>query len=465
MLACYKLRAVPFNVNHRYVAAELRYVVEDAGAVGIVTEPLLEAATAGLPGWRLVTGPPYEALIESGPPRADFAPRSADDHYLLYTGGTTGMPKGVVWRHEDIFFATLGGGNPGGPPIERPEEIARTVVENRAQRLTPLLPPGDPGPDRFVSFALGPLMHASGQWSSLGTLLGGGVSLIYTGAAMNMTVVLDLVEAESVSMLTLVGDTSGRPLAGALEAHPGRWNTGSVRILGSGGSVLSAPVKDRLLAAIPSVLGITEAVGSSEAPVQGVVLSKAGPQVSLAFSVRPETIVLGDDLRPVAPGSGVAGRLATRGRVPLRYHNDPAKTAATFVTVDGERYVMPGDMATVETDGTIRLLGRGSMCINTGGEKVYPEEVEAVVKSHPAIVDAVVVGAPDERYGEQVCVVVATTGPVDLAELQAVCREHLAGYKVPRHMVVVDDVPRSAAGKPDYAWARAALTESISSGE
>ncbi|MHB8464537.1 MAG: acyl-CoA synthetase [Acidimicrobiales bacterium] len=468
MLAAYKLRAVPVNVNHRYVAEELAFVLADAGAVGVVTSPELAptVAAAAPDVWRVVTGDDYEAVLASSSSDRDFGRRSADDHYVLYTGGTTGMPKGVVWRHEDIFFATLGGGNPGGEPITDPAEIGTTVLTNRAQRITPFLPPGDPGPERFVSLALGPMMHASGQWSAFGALLGGGTSVMYTAPTMDMVAVLDLIESESVCMLTLVGDASGVPLVDALEAHPGRWDTTSLRLLGSGGSILSAEVKRRLLAALPTVLGIVEAVGSSEAPVQGVAVAQAGPQTSMAFAVRSDTVVFDDALRRVTPGSGVVGRLATSGRIPLRYHNDPRKSAETFVEVDGARWSMPGDMATVEEDGTIRLLGRGSMCINTGGEKVYPEEVEAVVKTHPGVADVVVVGIADDAFGERVAVVVALragAAPVTLAELQTTCRARLAGYKIPRHLVVVDEVPRSPSGKADYPWARSVLANGVAS--
>jgi len=452
LLACYKLRAVPINVNYRYVAAELAYLLDDSEAVGVITSPALGPVSFG--GWVVETGPTYEALVASSLACWDFGPRSGDDHYILYTGGTTGRPKGVVWRQEDIFFATLGGGNPGGPPITVPSEIGPSVLANRVQRLGPFLPPGDPGPARFVSLALGPLMHASGQWSTLGALLGGGTSVVYTSASMDMADVLALVAAEEVCMLTLVGDTSGRPLADALESSTS--DTSSLRLLGSGGSVLSAGVKARLLAALPTVLGFTEAIGSSEAPVQGVGL---GAGSSMLFAARPDTVVFDLSLRPVAPGSGVIGRLATRGRVPIGYWKDPDKTASTFVDVGGERWSMPGDMATVEADGTVRLLGRGSLCINTGGEKVYPEEVEAVVKGLPSVIDAVVVGLPDERWGERVVVVAA--GVVSLAEVQAECREHLAGYKIPRSLVLVDMVQRSPAGKPDYAWARSAAQERL----
>jgi 3-oxocholest-4-en-26-oate---CoA ligase len=278
--------------------------------------------------------------------------------------------------------------------------------------------------------------------------------------------VLELVETERVTMLTIVGDTSGRPLVELLEERPDDYDTSSLRLLGSGGSILTAAIKDRLLSSLPSVLAISEAVGSSEAPVQATAIAtKGAPASSLSFAAR-DTIVVDDDLRPVDAGSGKVGRLATRGRGPIGYHKDPTRTAATFVQIDGVRWSLPGDMATVEADGTIRLLGRGSMCINTGGEKVYPEEVEAVVKSHPHVADAVVVGADDPRWGQRVvCVVqpMPASAPT-LEELQAHCRAHLAGYKAPRSLYLVEEVQRSPAGKPDYRWAGSVVSEVASSG-
>jgi 3-oxocholest-4-en-26-oate---CoA ligase len=462
MLACYKVRAVPFNINYRYEAAELAYVVADAGAVALVFDADLDNRVAGLSVPGIVVGGvsanaiDYEDVVSAGSEVRDFGPRSGDDHYLLYTGGTTGMPKGVVWRHEDIFFVTLGGGNPGGPPIGDPAEIARTVLKNTAQRIGPFLAEGHDGPEEFVSLALGPLMHASGQWSALGTLLGGGRVVLYPERTMDMGRVLELVEREAVTMLTLVGDTSGRPLLAELRAHPLARDTSSLLLLGSGGSILSSATKAGLLAALPSVLAITEAIGSSEAPVQAVsTLRRDGhPAPTLRFAGRETTAVFDDRMQPVAPGSGRPGRLATRGYVPLKYHNDPARTAATFVDVDGVRWSLPGDMATVDGDGTIRLLGRGSMCINSGGEKVYPEEVEAVLTDSAAVVDAVVVGVGDERWGERVVAVVEAVGRLSLEDLQEHCRGRLAGYKVPKGLVLVDEVRRSPAGKPDYTWAR-----------
>ncbi len=472
MLACFKLRAVPVNVNYRYVGEELAHLFSDADLVALVHHRELSHHVASVPSrpgsLRVLievddgceasdTGAlRYEDVLASGSARRDFGVRSADDHYVLYTGGTTGLPKGVVWRHEDILFATLGGGNPGGPPIERPEEVGERALVNRSHRIGPFLPRGDPGPDEFVALSLGPLIHASGQWTALSTLLGGGRLVLYTHRSMDMSRVLDLVETERVTMLTIVGDTSGRPLVELLEARPDAYDTSSVRLLGSGGSILTAATKDRLLAALPSVLAISEAVGSSEAPVQVTAVALKGtPASSLSFAARDVTMVVDEDLRPVSPGSGQVGRLATRGRGPIGYHKDPARTARTFVEIDGVRWSLPGDMATVETDGTIRLLGRGSMCINTGGEKVYPEEVEAVVKAHPRVADAVVVGADDPEWGQRVaCVVQPVPGPVPtLEELQGHCRAHLAGYKVPRALYLVDEVRRSPAGKQDYRWA------------
>ena len=463
MLACFKLRAVPVNVNWRYAGEELTYLFRDAELVALLFDPHLRP-DVDTPRVVVEIGDDYEALVAGSSSarsvlESHCGARSADDRYVLYTGGTTGLPKGVVWRQEDIFFAVLGGGNPGGPPIERPEDISRTVVEHPALRLQTFLPPGDPGPRQFVQLALGPLMHAGGQWSTLGTLLGGGKVVLHPHPHMDLARVLDLVEREQVISLNLVGDAHAVPLLDVLRANAGRWDTSSLRLLGSGGSMLSGHAKEGLLAALPTVLAISEAVGSSEAPVEAISITTraAAPPPSLHFVARPESAVLDDDLSPVAPGSGVVGRLATRGRVPVGYHNDPVKSASTFVDIDGERWSVTGDMAVVEADGTVRLLGRGSMCINTGGEKVYPEEVESVLKAHPDVADALVVGRPDARFGEQVVALVeARDGEASpaLDALQSHCRGRLAGYKLPRAVYAVDHIERTPSGKPDYAWAR-----------
>lgn len=477
MLACYKIRAVPLNINFRYVGDELSYLLDNgdvttlvfdrilASHVGSLTtrpanlQSLIVREDASAADCSMLDCVDYEVLVDAGSPDRDFEPRSADDLYILYTGGTTGLPRGVVWRHEDIFFATLGGGNPGGSPVSSPEEIRLTLHSNRAQRATPFWPDGEPGPDEFVSMALGPLVHASGQWSALGSLVAGGRAVLYPERSMDMGLVLDMVERERVTMLTLVGDASGRPLLDELRRNGGSRDTSSLRLLGSGGSILSAEIKDGLLAMLPSVLAISEAVGSSEAPVQAVAIGQrlTGPSRSLSFAPKQGvTAVLDEDFHPVEPGSGAVGRLATTGRVPIGYYNDPVKTAETFVEIDGNRWSLPGDMATVDADGTIRLLGRGSLCINTGGEKVYPEEVEAMLKSHPLVADAVVVGRPSERWGQSVAAVVQPSDiarPPSVRDLAAHCRGSLAGYKVPRHVVIASEVRRSSSGKADYKWA------------
>jgi acyl-CoA synthetase (AMP-forming)/AMP-acid ligase II len=369
----------------------------------------------------------------------------------------------VVWRQEDIYFTAIGGGNPGGTPLERPEDLVPAVLAAPNQRIGVFLGADDAGPGEFVAMSLGPLAHASGQWLALGTLLGAGTFVIFDAPSMDMAHVLELAERERVGMLTLVGDATARPLLDELRAHPGRWDTSSLRLLGSGGSILSGEVKDGLLAALPSVAAVLEAIGSSESPSQAIALTTrdAPPSRSLTFAPKPETMVVDDDLAPIAPGSGGVGRLATRGRAPLGYYKDPDASARTFVEIDGERWTLPGDMASVDADGTIHLHGRGSLCINTGGEKVYPEEVEAVLKTHDAVFDALVVGVPDARWGERVAAVVQIVDGADeptLDGIDAHCRPVLAGYKVPRALRVVEEVRRNPAGKADYPWARSLFT-------
>jgi len=263
MLACFKLRAVPVNVNDRYTADEVAYLCEDADVVALLADPdrasLAATLPARVPSLRVafeVGGDECERRLAAADPTRGFAPRSGDDHYILYTGGTTGKPKGVVWRHEDIFFGAMGGGNAGGPPIETPEAIGPSALTNRAQRLGPFLPAGDPGPEQFNCLALGPLGHASGQWSAFGTLLGGARVVLYTDRHVDPDGVLALVEREQVAMLNLVGDASGRPLLDTLRRAPGRHDTSSLRLLGSGGSMLSADVKEGLLSELPTVLTV-----------------------------------------------------------------------------------------------------------------------------------------------------------------------------------------------------------------
>jgi acyl-CoA synthetase (AMP-forming)/AMP-acid ligase II len=448
ILACLKIRAVPINVNYRYVEDELRYLYDNADLVAlIVNEEFVDRAKAAGAPQMLVAERDYEDALAAASPARDFSPRSADDHYIIYTGGTTGMPKGVVWRQEDLFFAGLGGGDPQGTPISRPEELAERVV-TRSQ---------------MVMFPAPPLMHGAAQ---LGVFIafnwGEKVVLVprYSGEAA-----LDAVHAEKVNSLNLVGDAMARPLAEAMASHPGRWDTSSMFVLSSAGAILSEAVKAQLLEHLPDLM-IVDGFGSTETGSQGFGTATSSPDKGLRFAMNDRVTVLDDDLTPVVPGSGTIGRLAQRRHVPLGYYNDPEKTAATFFEIDGERWVLPGDMATIEDDGTILVFGRGSVSINSGGEKIYPEEVEAALKSHPDVFDAVVVGVPDDRWGERVAAVVQPRpgcAPT-LDALDAHCRTRVAAYKVPRALALVDQMVRSPAGKADYQWARSVAAQSSQQG-
>jgi 3-oxocholest-4-en-26-oate---CoA ligase len=457
MIACFKVRAVPINVNHRYVAAELRYLLDDCEAVGVLHGPGHRSVVAdvvpdlGRAPWTLETGEPYEAaLAASSPERPEHGDRSGDDRYIMYTGGTTGMPKGVVWRQEDAFFACLGGGDPMRfqGSVTSPAEMVDRIG------------------DGVTYMPIAPLMHAAAQWTSFMWMFAGGKVVLMEGS-LDPEAVWSTVEAESVNLLTVVGDAVAKPLLDAWDADPGRWDVSSLFAISNGGAPMSAGCKARILERLPSIM-VTDGFGSSEAGIQGAVRISAAdtPSGTVRFSTEGEKPlrVIGDDDRPVEPGSGVVGRIVTGGRLPLGYLNDPEKTAATFIELDGERWLITGDMATVADDGAIELLGRGSVSINTGGEKVFPEEVESVLHAHPAVADVLVVGVPDERWGSAVTAVVqpAEGASVTLEDLVAHCRAELAGYKAPKHLVAVDRIVRSPAGKPDYRWAQQAASESLS---
>ena len=439
MLGCFKARAVPININYRYGHDELRHILDDADVQLVLTEPDFAPTIESLRRDVLVIGDAYEAaLAASSPSREGLPPRSSDDLYVLYTGGTTGFPKGVLWRQEDIFFAAMGGGGFGQPPIKTPEELAGRI-----------------GPPEGIAMVLPPMMHGGAQWMSFITFFGGGTVVLWTEHHFDADEVWRIVERERANSVMVVGDAMARPLAESLDGAT--HDTSSVFVIGSGGAILSAAVKEQLRAHLPNAL-IIDSFGASETGAGGSVLEGDKPR----FQMGEFMTVLDDDLKPVPPGSGVVGRLARRGHIPLGYHKDETKTAATFVTAaDGERWVIPGDFATVEDDGAITLLGRGSMCINTGGEKVFPEEVEAVLKEHPDVYDAVVVGIPDERFVERVAAVVHPR-PGSAPTLDALaehCRSRLAAYKAPRHLVLVDEVRRTPAAKPDYGWAREVATQ------
>ncbi|MDD9371668.1 MAG: acyl-CoA synthetase, partial [Acidimicrobiales bacterium] len=451
--AIFKLRAVWININYRYVADELSYLFANADLTALIHDAAfterVDGVTEHMPRLRhrLVIGGDFEDALADGSPERDFAPRSGDDRYIIYTGGTTGMPKGVVWRHEDVLFA-LGGGIDilSGERATKPEDLAERGRE-MGFALT------------FLPIA--PLMHGATQWAVMGqSFMGHRVVLM---SQFDADEVWRLVEAEKVNSLMMTGDAMARPLIEALDDEPSKSrDLSSLLSVSSTAAVFSPSLKDQYLEQFPNAV-LIDAIGSSEGGANGVIVVEKGKTAMAGGpTVAPVsgTVVLGDDLCPVEPGSGVVGRVARTGDIPIGYFHDPVKTAETFVEVDGTRYVIPGDMAVVEADGSVTLLGRGSQSINSGGEKIYPEEVEAAVKSHPAVYDAVVVGVPDERWGQRVAAVVQPRDGMvpELESVQQHCRTKIAGYKVPREMHVVGMMQRSPSGKADYPWAKQVAT-------
>jgi acyl-CoA synthetase (AMP-forming)/AMP-acid ligase II len=463
MLAAFKLRAVPININYRYVEDELRYLCENADLVALISQgeframvghvvpecPKLETIVfvedgSGASGAAVPDALDYDEALSKGSPVRDFGQRTGDDRYIIYTGGTTGMPKGVMWRHEDVFFAGLQGGNPGGMPIERAEQLAENVSAGRVMSLT-MLPAA-------------PFIHGAAQWTALICLFSGGKVVLQPGRSFDAARIVDLIAEENVTTVTLVGDAMARPIADLLAAKARSYDTSSLMVIASAGAVLSPTVKEQLRAVLPNTM-VINSFGSTEAGHQGSAMpgSETGVEGRPSFYMDASTnAVFDDDHGRIQPGSGEVGWLARGGRVPVGYYKDEEKTAARFVTIEGKRWVLPGDRATVEADGRITVFGRGSGCINTGGEKVFPEEVEEVLKSHPDVFDALVVGVEDERWMQRVVAVVearAGTAPT-LETLQQHCRQRIAGYKVPRQLALVGKVSRFPTGKPDYTWAK-----------
>jgi fatty-acyl-CoA synthase len=459
VFAAAKAGLVPVNTNYRYADDELAYLWDNADAVAVVFgasfAPRLEGMRHRVPrvrAWLWVDdGPgddgmppqcppwatPYEsaALSATGRTTAPWG-RSGDDLIMLYTGGTTGMPKGVMWRQDDLFARLNAGG------FRRHEEAGGL------EGITRSLREGGAGHTLMASC---PLMHGTGGFTSY-----------------DPVELLDAIEREKVNGLVLVGDPFARPMLAALDADPGRWNLSSLVAIVSSGAMWSTEIKEGLLRHHPAMV-LVDAFSSSEALGMGSSVSAAGSAAKTAeFTLGPEVKVLTPEGTPVEPGSEEVGVLALGGRNPLGYYKDTAKSEATFKVIDGVRYSIPGDYARVRTDGTIQLLGRGSVCINTAGEKVYPEEVEEVLKRHPAVVDAIVVGVPHERFGEQIVAAVelgrdyaagGSSSPPAEQELIEHVKSSLAHYKAPRRVRTVDTIGRAPNGKLDYGRHRREATD------
>jgi acyl-CoA synthetase (AMP-forming)/AMP-acid ligase II len=474
IFAAFKAGLAPVNTNYRYTADELVYLWDNADVTTVVVHGTFaercDSVRARLPRittWLWVadgSGPcpdwavPYEEVATAGAAGRTVAPwgRKGDHLLLLYTGGTTGMPKGVMWRQDDLY---------------------RILVESSRKRVAPEDlrdgPPGEiridrPGP---LNLPGAPLMHGTGLFNAMTALLNGGSLVTMPGRHFDPVELLDTVERERVKSVTIVGDAFAKPILHALDAEPDRWDISSLRVMLSSGVMWSKETKDGLLRHNARLI-LVDALGSSEAiGMASSTMTADGAAESATFRLSPHTRVLTDTGVDVTPGSGERGIVAMRGAMPIGYYKDPDKSAATFRVIDGVRYTIPGDYATVDADGTVRLLGRGSQCINTGGEKVYPEEVEEVLKLHPSVADAAVVGVPDERFGEAITALVEPSRGVAIDEptLVAHVKDRLAAFKAPKRVIEVESVNRAPNGKLDYkqltSVAVAALTSSRSSSQ
>ncbi|MGW3662523.1 acyl-CoA synthetase [Streptomyces sp. NPDC005141] len=455
VLACLKARLVPVNVNYRYVEEELAYLYQDADLAALVFDAefteRVAAARPRAPRLRHLVrvGTPASGAVApdvvdfadaetSGASGRGFSARSADDQFIIYTGGTTGMPKGVMWRQEDLFFAGLGGGAPTGDPVTRPEELAERVAAGGAG---------------ITFFPTPPLMHGTSTLTAFIAFNFGQRVVIHRKFAPEE--VLRTIEKEQVTSVSLVGDAMLRPLIDALNGPLKGTDCSALFSVSSSGAIMSDTVREQFQALVPNVMLLNN-FGSSESGFNGTATADSGPERGFRIRVNSRTQVV-DPVTHEPVAVGEPGRVAQRGHVPLGYYNDPKKTAETFFQKGDERWVLLGDMATVDEEGIVTVLGRGSQCINTGGEKVYPEEVEQALKSHPDVYDALVAGVPDPKWGNHVAAVVqlreGAPSP-SLDDIQTHCRTHLAGYKIPRRLVIADSIQRSPSGKADYRWAR-----------
>jgi len=464
LIGALKARLVPVNVNYRYLEDELVYLFDNSDSEIVVYEASYAARIAkvrdrvprvrqwieledGTPGNPFAT--PYEQIIGAGAERLEI-PRSPRDLLFLYTGGTTGIPKGVMWEQSALFRSIGGGGNAviGERASESVEEQRSRIRDvKRTQRLLP----GSP------------LMHGTGLFTSFNALGGGGSVVTLRSRSLDPEELWSTVEARRVQALSIVGDAFAKPMLRALEAHPGRWDLRTCVLVVSSGVMWSPEVKRGLLRHLPHAI-LFDSFGSSEATGFGTEVTTKDSEAKVGkFRLGPHVKVFTPDGREVPPGSREAGFVARSGPIPLGYYKDEKKTAETFRTIGGERWSIPGDWCTVNQDGTLNLLGRGSMCINTGGEKVYPEEIEEALKQHPSVYDAAVVGLPDERWGEAVTALVelrAGTAPTR-DELRAHVRDRLAPYKAPKSVLFVDSIGRAPSGKVDYKALRERAREAL----
>ncbi|WP_207511630.1 acyl-CoA synthetase [Mycolicibacter sinensis] len=461
MLGIIKAGAILVNVNFRYVEGELRYLFDNSDMVALVHERQYADRVANvLPDTPKVKtilvvedgsdgdfarygGVEFEKALAQGSPERDFGPRSADDIYLLYTGGTTGFPKGVMWRHEDIYRVLFGGTDfATGEPIADEYDLAKQASANAP----------------MIRHPIPPMIHGATQSATWMSLFSG--QTVVLAPEFDADQVWRTIHDHKVNLLFFTGDAMARPLLDALlaaqkDGH--EYDLSSLFLLASTAALFSPSIKEKLLELLPNRI-ITDSIGSSETGFGGTsIVAKGeahtgGPRVTIDKT----TVVLDEDGNEVQPGSGVRGIIAKRGHIPVGYYKDEKKTAETFRTINGVRYAIPGDFAQVEADGSVTMLGRGSVSINSGGEKIYPEEVEAALKTHPDVFDALVVGVPDPRYGQHVAAVVQArpNARPSLEEINTCARTEIAGYKVPRSLWFVDEVKRSPAGKPDYRWAK-----------
>jgi len=456
--AGFKARLTHVNVNYRYVDHELVYLLDNADAAAVIYAaefaPHVATIRPRLPGVKLwievADGHAgagdvvdYDDLVGEGDGTALGIDRSGDDLLFLYTGGTTGMPKGVMWRHEDLWCVTGAGGNPrlGLPP-------ARDLADY-LDRLT--------REDAPVNLPLPPLMHGTGLLSAIAAMAHGGTCVTLPGRSFDAGRALEAVERHRVTAATIVGDAFARPMVEALDADPGRFDISSLRVISSSGVMWTREVKAGLLRHNPDLL-LVDGFSSSEAIGLGSSIMTKTAAVDVAkFTLGPSCKVFTEDLREVPAVPGATGMVGVAGFLPIGYYKDPEKSARTFPVIDGVRYSIPGDWVRIEADGSLTLLGRGSNCINTAGEKVYPEEVEEAMKAHPSVADALVVGVTDERWGQSITAVVQLLPgeTLDEVELREFAHARLAGYKVPKRILVKDDLERAPNGKADYKLIRA----------